>query len=56
VQATKAELAKLDLQGIAPPVVEEGLVGSAARAVGAASLPLFSRYHIDQSVLFKDMA
>jgi predicted NBD/HSP70 family sugar kinase len=56
VQATKAELAKLDLQGIAPPLVEEGLVGSAARAIGAASLPLFSRYHIDQSVLFKEMA
>ncbi|MDB5526824.1 MAG: hypothetical protein JWM58_4587 [Rhizobium sp.] len=55
VQATQAELLKLDLQGIAPPVVEEGLVGSAARAIGAASLPLFSRYHIDQSVLFKEM-
>lgn len=56
VQATKDELSRLDLQGIAPPVVEEGLVGSAARAIGAASLPLFSRYHIDQSVLFKEMA
>lgn len=56
VEATQAELAKLDLQGIAPPVVEEGLVGSAARAIGAASLPLFSRYHIDQSVLFKEMS
>lgn len=51
----RRELAGLNLQGIAAPVVEEGLVGSAARAVGAASLPLFSRYHIDQSVLFKDM-
>lgn len=56
VQATKHELAQLDLQGITPPLVEEGLVGSAARAIGAASLPLFSRYHIDQSVLFKEMA
>jgi predicted NBD/HSP70 family sugar kinase len=55
VQATRAELATLDLQGIASPLVEEGLVGSAARAIGAASLPLFSRYHIDQSVLFKEM-
>ncbi|MCB1446831.1 MAG: ROK family transcriptional regulator [Rhizobiaceae bacterium] len=54
--AARRQLAGLDLQGIAPPVVEEGLVGSAARAVGAASLPLFSRYHIDQSVLFKEMA
>lgn len=55
-QAARRELAKLNLQGIAPPLVEEGLVGSAARAIGAASLPLFSRYHIDQSVLFKEMA
>lgn len=55
VQATRTELARLDLQGIASPLVEEGLVGSSARAIGAASLPLFSRYHIDQSVLFKEM-
>lgn len=52
----RRELAGLNLQGIAPPAVEEGLVGSSARAIGAASLPLFSRYHIDQSVLFKEMA
>jgi predicted NBD/HSP70 family sugar kinase len=56
VRETRAHLAELDLQGIAPPVIEEGLVGSSARAIGAASLPLFSRYHIDQSVLFKEMA
>lgn len=56
VRETRRALARLDLQGITPPVIEEGLVGSAARAVGAASLPLFSRYHIDQSVLFKEMA
>jgi predicted NBD/HSP70 family sugar kinase len=55
-EAARRELAKLDLQGIAPPLVEQGIVGSAARAIGAASLPLFSRYHIDQSVLFKEMA
>ena len=52
---TRRHLAGLNLQGIETPIVEEGLVGSAARAIGAASLPLFSRYHIDQSVLFKDM-
>jgi len=54
--AARRELAGLNLQGIETPVIEEGLVGSAARAIGAASLPLFSRYHIDQSVLFKEMA
>ena len=55
-EIARRELGKLDLQGIEPPIIEEGLVGSAARAIGAASLPLFSRYHIDQSVLFKEMA
>ena len=54
VQATRREILTLDLQGIAPPVIEEGRVGAAARAIGAGSLPLFSRYHIDQSVLFKE--
>ncbi|MBL0371516.1 ROK family protein [Rhizobium sp. KVB221] len=54
VEATREEVLKLDLQGIAAPVIEEGLAGSSARAIGAASLPLFSRYHIDQSVLFKE--
>ena len=53
--AARREVSRLNLQGIETPVVEEGLVGSAARAIGAASLPLFSRYHIDQSVLFKEM-
>jgi len=55
-EVAREELGKLDLQGIEPPIIEEGLVGSAARAIGAASLPLFSRYHIDQSVLFKELA
>jgi predicted NBD/HSP70 family sugar kinase len=55
-EVARRELGKLNLQGIEPPIIEEGLVGSAARAIGAASLPLFSRYHIDQSVLFKEMA
>ncbi len=53
VEATRKAMAKVNLQGIAAPVIEAGLVGASARAIGAASLPLFSRYHIDQSVLFK---
>lgn len=56
VQALRRELLNHNLQGIQPPLIEEGRAGSAARAIGAASLPLFSRYHIDQSVLFKEMA
>ena len=55
VMATRAAISDLDLQGIARPRIEQGQVGSAARAIGAASLPLFSRYLLDQNVLFKQM-
>jgi predicted NBD/HSP70 family sugar kinase len=56
VEATRKAMARVNLQGIAAPMIEAGLVGASARAIGAASLPLFSRYHIDQSVLFKELA
>ncbi|RCK46218.1 ROK family transcriptional regulator [Thalassospira profundimaris] len=55
VAATRAATNDLDLQGIERPHIEQGQVGSAARAIGAASLPLFSRYLLDQNVLFKQM-
>jgi len=53
VEAIQIEVAKLDTRGISDPVILEGLVGRGARALGGASLPLFSRYLLDQSVLFK---
>ncbi|MBL1405769.1 MAG: sugar kinase [Hyphomicrobiales bacterium] len=56
VNKTKAEFEKLDLQGIIEPVILEGVVGSAARALGGASLPLFNRYLLDQNILFKEMS
>lgn len=49
------EFGGLDLQGIAMPRVQPGAVGRGARAIGAASLPLFSRYLLDQNVLFKQV-
>jgi predicted NBD/HSP70 family sugar kinase len=55
VLATRKALMQLDLQGISAPHIEEGAVGSGARAIGAASLPLFTRYLLDQNVLFKQM-
>ncbi|WP_217351115.1 ROK family transcriptional regulator [Thalassospira marina] len=55
VNAIRREFNGLDLQGIAMPRVEPGAVGSGARAIGAASLPLFSRYLLDQNVLFKQV-
>lgn len=54
VAATQAALKHHDLQGVTMPEIVKGAVGSQARAIGGASLPLFSRYLIDQNVLFKD--
>ncbi len=54
VEATRSAFFKLNLKGITRPVFEEGIVGSGARASGAASLPLFARYLTDQAVLFKE--
>ncbi|MEM7463714.1 MAG: ROK family transcriptional regulator [Pseudomonadota bacterium] len=54
IRATRSKLECLDLQGIDPPEVVKGLVGSSARSLGAAGLPLFSRFLLDQNVLFKE--
>jgi predicted NBD/HSP70 family sugar kinase len=51
--ALRSELGRLDLQGIDVPQVAEGAVGSKARAIGGASLPLFERYLLDQKLLLK---
>lgn len=56
VVATRAAVKQLDLQGVVMPEIVEGAVGSQARSVGGASLPLFSRYLLDQNVLFKELA
>ncbi len=55
VRATIAEAKRLDLQGVVMPDIIEGSVGSQARAIGGASLPIFARYLTDQNVLFKDL-
>lgn len=56
VAATRAAIGRYDLQGIIVPEIIEGKVGDQARAIGAASLPLFARYLTDQNVLFKEMS
>ncbi|MBZ7920274.1 ROK family transcriptional regulator [Ensifer adhaerens] len=53
--ATRKALYELDLQGVTIPELVEGIVGSHARAIGGASLPLFSRYLLDTNVLFKEL-
>ncbi|MBI2717853.1 MAG: ROK family transcriptional regulator [Rhizobiales bacterium] len=52
--AVRAALAKINLQGITPFNVYEGAIGADARAMGAASLPLFANFIIDRDVLFKE--
>lgn len=54
VKATIDAMNRLDLQGVVIPDIVEGEVGAQARAIGGASLPIFDRYLIDQTVLFKD--
>lgn len=54
VDATIEAVARLDLRGVVIPDIIEGKVGSQARAIGGASLPIFARYLTDQSVLLKD--
>lgn len=47
--------ARLDSRGIAPLAIIEGSTGPDARALGAASLPLFANFMIDRDVLFKEL-
>jgi len=47
VAETAAALTHIDLSGTAPPEIREGAVGPAARALGAASLPLSARFMVD---------
>jgi predicted NBD/HSP70 family sugar kinase len=54
VEKTKAHLLKLDLRGVPEFTIVEGLIGRDARALGAASLPLFANFIIDRDVLFKE--
>jgi predicted NBD/HSP70 family sugar kinase len=56
VAAIRKAAGELDLEGVVMPEIIEGAVGAQARAIGGASLPLFSRYLIDTNVLFKETA
>jgi len=53
-KAVQQALARIDMQGISPFAVVEGTIGSDARAMGAASLPLFDNFIINRNVLFKE--
>ena len=54
VRKTRLAVASHDLRGLPKFSIEEGSIGSDARAMGAASLSLFANYIIDRDVLFKE--
>lgn len=54
VAAVSDALHHVQLQGISPFQLHEGTIGADARAMGAASLPLFDNFIIDHNVLFKE--
>jgi predicted NBD/HSP70 family sugar kinase len=54
VAAVRERAAEFDHQGIAPFVIAEGAVGSGARAIGGACLPLLANFARDRDVLFKE--
>jgi predicted NBD/HSP70 family sugar kinase len=52
--AVREALSRVNMQGITPFNIYEGAIGADARAMGAASLPLFANFIIDREVLFKE--
>lgn len=53
VQETQRRIDDLDLQGLSPFQLVEGTLGSEARAIGGASLPLLANYAVDREVLLR---
>ncbi|MFK7857662.1 MAG: ROK family transcriptional regulator [Granulosicoccus sp.] len=51
VDMTRLALDNVDTKGIHSPEIIAGLIGPDARALGAARLPLFSRFLLDETVL-----
>jgi predicted NBD/HSP70 family sugar kinase len=56
VDAISDELEKLDMTGLEKPEIRSGVVGADARALGAASLPLFARFLLNQKLTNRDAA
>jgi predicted NBD/HSP70 family sugar kinase len=54
VAKVREALRQVDRQGLAEFPVLEGTIGAEARALGAASLPLFDNFIINRNVLFKE--
>lgn len=55
VERTRAAAKGFDLQGLAPFEILEGSIGSGAREIGGACLPLLANFTQDREVLFKEL-
>jgi len=53
VERTREKFSRLDLQGLAGADIVEGTIGSDARVLGAASLPLLAGFARDRDLLFR---
>jgi predicted NBD/HSP70 family sugar kinase len=54
VESVRAELERVDVEGLALPKVQEGTVGIHARALGGASLPLSERFLLGAALPSKE--
>ena len=54
VSLVSERIKEIDRRGLSEIVIREGSIGSRARAVGGASLPLLADFARDREVLFKD--
>jgi predicted NBD/HSP70 family sugar kinase len=54
VAAVRSHMGRVNTDGINPFVISEGTIGIQARALGAASLPLFANFMVDRDVLLKE--
>jgi predicted NBD/HSP70 family sugar kinase/biotin operon repressor len=55
VERVNVRCAEFDQRGLSAISISEGAIGSGARAVGAACLPLLANFARDRSVLFKEV-
>ncbi|MHA1545113.1 MAG: hypothetical protein ACTSUY_01645, partial [Alphaproteobacteria bacterium] len=54
-KATAEKFTRLDRQGLSPLKIVEGTLGSTARALGGAAIPLLANFTRDREILFNEM-
>lgn len=53
VEAVERQLDVIDLQGVLRPRIEAGRLGGMARAIGAAAVPMYDDYAVNQNTLMR---